>query len=179
MKTAPTIESDELTGYKAFALKAIIPIAAHGEGKTDCVSDQPYTVYLFNEEEKILLPVTTNRVACEQLLLAKQIGDSVHEIFSFARPHVHDSLKRTVLALGGEVVCTVIYKVITDVYYTYLRISKNNELLDIDIKITDGLSMALRCSTPIYVANEVVDKEGIKVTRELLERSLRFGGADQ
>lgn len=143
---------------KEFILKVIIP--------RDEKSDE-YTVYLFNTEEKILLPLSTGRWASESILLAKQGKLQV-------RPHVHDTFRRAVLSLGGEVVGVTIYKVIGDTFYAYLRISRGDEIFDIDAKPTDAISMALRCGVPIYVNDYVCDVAGIKVTRELLERSLEI-----
>lgn len=143
--------------YREFVIKAIIPS-----------SDEPgfYTVYLFTPEEKILLPLTCNKWACESLLLAMQKKLSV-------RPHVHDTLRRVVLAVGARVAGAYIYRVNDGVFYSYLRVMLDGEVLDIDSKATDAICVALRLDIPIFVSGDVCDEAGIKVTKELLERSIR------
>lgn len=146
------------TMEKQFILKVIVP---------DSFDEGFFTIYIFNEEGKIIIPIKTNTWGCESVLLSKQKKKQIH-------PHIHDTLMRSVIALGGNVLCAMIYKVIDDAFYTYLRILKNNEILDINIRATDAISIALRCDKPILVSESVYKEVGIKVTKELLRRSLEL-----
>lgn len=143
---------------KQFILKVIVP---------DSFDEGFFTVYIFNKDSKVIIPIKTNAWGCESVLLSKQKKRQVH-------PHIHDTLVRSVIALGGQVVSAVIYKVIDEAFYTYLRILKDNEILDINVKATDAISIALSCDKPILVSENVYKKAGIKVTKELLRRSLEL-----
>ncbi len=141
-----------------YVLKVIIP---------DESDTNQFTVYLFDPEKHYLISITTDRWACESILLAKQN-------LKLIRPHIHDTLYRLLRCFDSEVQCIYIYKVLDDVFYAYLRLVKNGHVLDLDIKVTDAISMSFRFNVPIFIADDVVNRVGIKITKELLEKSLEF-----
>jgi uncharacterized protein len=140
-----------------FVLKVVIP---------DPVEAGCYTLYLFSHINKILLPVKTNRWGCESILLVKQKKQ-------YARPHIYNTTLRSIKALGADVKCVFVYKVIEDIFYVYIRILRNNKFYDIDAKMSDALGIAALCNAPVLVSSNVYEKVGIKVTPDLIERSLR------
>lgn len=124
-----------------------------------------FTVYLFSYELKILIPYKVNRWACDSILLAKQQ-------LRLPRPHVHDSYMRTILALGGTIEGIVVYKYFDEVFYSYLMVEQIASLLEIDLKLTDAICLALLATKPIMVTEEVYKTAGIVVTKELIDKSL-------
>ena len=139
-----------------FELKAILPNQEIG---------MAHTAYLFNPENKILLPIVTNQWACESLVLA-----SSHQ--KQARPHIHDTFKRMMMFLGGDLENVFVYKYLSEIFYAYLRVRKGEIVFEIDVKLTDALCLALQFNKPILVSDEVYDVAGIVVTKELLQRSI-------
>lgn len=139
-----------------FELKAIIP-SPDDYGV--------YTVYLFCTVNKMLLPIKCDQWGAESLILAKS-GKIL------ARPHVHNTFGRCITALGGQVIGAVLYKVLGDIFYTYLRIKKAEEEFDIDARFSDAVSIALLHNVPIFVEKEVFSVAGFKITRKLIEKSL-------
>lgn len=130
-------------------------------------SKELFTVYLFNHQLKILLPYKVNRWACDSILLAKQK-------IRLTRPHVHDSYHRTLLAIGASVEGITVYKYLDEVFYTYLKVINGADVLEIDIKLTDAICLALLADKPILIDEEVYKYAGIVVTKELLDRSLEI-----
>lgn len=127
-----------------------------------------YTVYLFNQENKILLPFQTSKWSSESILLAKQR-------VQLPRPHIHNTLIRLIYALDAKPKEVLVYKYLDNAFYAYLKLqTKDNLTLEIDIKISDAVALALRSAIPIYVKDDVCTKAGIKVTKDLLDRSLEL-----
>lgn len=139
-----------------FVLKVIIP--------DESVKGQ-FTAYLFDEKDHYLIPISTSDWACRSILLAKNN-------MRLARPHVHDSMVRIIRCFGAKADSVLIYRVVDGVFYAYVRLSKGPYVFDIDVKVTDAICMALRFNVPIYVRGRVVRRAGIKVTKELILRSL-------
>lgn len=56
----------------------------------------------------------------------------------------------------------VIYKMDVGVYYSYIYLKKEDEFTRIDSRTSDALSLALRVKAPIYIIEEVLNKECIE-----------------
>lgn len=87
------------------------------------------------------------------------------------RPHVHDTAGRLARALGAKIKCIIINKCHKGVFYSYIRLVKNNKTRDVDARPSDSMSIALRFNVPILIKKCVYEKSGIKITKELLEKS--------
>jgi uncharacterized protein len=145
--------------YKIFKVKIIIP---------STLNEGYYTLYLFNKQNKILLPIETNRWACESIVIA---GGGKR----LARPHVHNTAVRLVHCLGGLFNSVRIYKYRDGIFYAYIRISDGKgNCMDIDSKVTDAISIALLLKIPIMVEDLVCKSAGIEITRDLIEKSLQI-----
>lgn len=136
-----------------FELKAIVADENNTIGS--------HTIYLFNKENKIILPIKLTQNATDAILLAKDTRVS-------PRPHIHDTTKRLVSALDGTVERIIISGYANDIYYAYIRVTKNSNSIDIDAKPSDAICLAIRTEAPIYVEKEVVKKVGINITSEML-----------
>ncbi|MCA9749047.1 MAG: bifunctional nuclease family protein [Romboutsia sp.] len=141
-----------------FTIKAIIP----------CTEDiNVYRVYLFNKDTQILLPITTNKWACESILMAK---DKVKTV----RPHVHNLFIRTLTATSVPFLGITIYKFLDGIFYAYLLLEIDGFIAEIDAKVTDAICLALLKDKPLNVMPNVFLKAGIKVDKELISRSLEI-----
>lgn len=127
---------------------------------------QNTTVYLFNTKEKILLPIKMNTYASSKILLANDKDG--HE----ARPHIHNTVGRIIKALKGKVLGVLIYGYHNEIFYSYLQIKHNGKKLEIDCKPSDAISISIRENVPIFVEKHIYTNAGIKVTKELLAKSL-------
>lgn len=88
------------------------------------------------------------------------------------RPLTHDLLKTTIMEMGGTVRYIFINRLKNDVFYAYINIGVNGESIDVDSRPSDAIALAVRLKAPIYVAEAVMDRAGIRpdkdVEREIL-----------
>ncbi len=120
-----------------------------------------HTIYLFNKELRILLPIKINEISARQILFAKE--DSFEP-----RPSVHDTTRRLVATLSGKIDRVIINGYSNDIFYSYIRVRQGNKYFDVDSKPTDAIALALRSKAPIFVDKRLADEVGIKVTPEML-----------
>jgi hypothetical protein len=141
---------------KEFVLKAVIPDTQSGSS----------TVYIYNNDTKILLPISMASENAANVLLAKSYKTSF-------RPTFFNTIKRSFLSLNISITKVLIYKVLDDVFYAYLCL-KNAEGVEVEIdsKVSDALALSYECCVPIYVTSNVYQEAGILITKDLLESSL-------
>ena len=131
---------------KSVFVKAITP---------DPFDTENFVLYLLNEEDDVVLPVQISYDSTKVLTLASQKSPA-------PRPHVHDTMRRMVAALGGRIVCCIINFYSNSIYYACVRIERDGSQYDIDSKVTDAVSIAIRCEAPIYVESGILHKQGIR-----------------
>jgi hypothetical protein len=56
----------------------------------------------------------------------------------------------------------IIHNVRRSIYYAKVVIEKDHKIKDIDSRPSDAIALALRTSSPIYVARELLDKVGLE-----------------
>jgi len=140
-----------------FYIKAII--ANQGNIYSD------HTIYLFNDENSYLLPMSIGPRAAESIILAQQR-------FPEPRPHIHNTAMRIAKALGADITAIIINRFEDEIFYAHIRLEKEGKVYDIDSKPSDAISIALRSKSPIYIEEEVLKDAGIKITKDLIEKSL-------
>jgi uncharacterized protein len=123
---------------------------------------QSSTVYLFNKEKNILLPIRMASFASDNLLLAK-------DRYPEPRPHIHNTASRLVRALGGRIERVIISGYHNEIFYSYIRIKHKKKSVDIDAKPSDSMAIALRLRIPIFVEKRIYESAGIQITKELLQ----------
>lgn len=84
-----------------------------------------------------------------------------------ARPHVYDTLRRTIYGLGAVPKAVLIAMYSAGVFYTFIQVEKNNQLLEIDVKFSDAISLAVACGIPILIENNLSKILGIDVDPEM------------
>lgn len=81
----------------------------------------------------------------------------------FPRPLAHDLLKGILKVLGGELDMVVIDNIQDGTYYATLFIKdKAGKMHELDARPSDSIALALRCSSPIYVAEEVFEASAVE-----------------
>jgi hypothetical protein len=71
------------------------------------------------------------------------------------RPLTHDLLKNVVENLGAELREVVITGLYNNTYYAKIVIKLDGKLTEIDSRPSDAIALALRTSSPIFVAESV------------------------
>ncbi len=78
------------------------------------------------------------------------------------RPISYDLLSSMVNSLAISVRQVVIHSVRRSIYYARVVIEKNHIIKDIDARPSDGIALALRTGSPIYVAPALLDEVGLE-----------------
>ena len=78
------------------------------------------------------------------------------------RPISYDLLASMVNSLAIRVHQVVIHNVRRSIYYARVVIEKNHTIKDIDARPSDAIALALRTSSPIYVAPALLDEVGLE-----------------
>jgi len=79
------------------------------------------------------------------------------------RPHIYDTLRRTIVGLGAIPKAVLIAMYSSGIFYTFIQVEKDKKLLEIDIKFSDAISMAVPCNIPILIEKNLSKILGIDV----------------
>jgi bifunctional DNase/RNase len=90
------------------------------------------------------------------------------------RPLTHDLLKNVIESLGAEVLHIVISGLEKNTYYARIVLDVDGDTVEIDSRPSDAIALSVRTSSPIYVADEVMQQAGMQPEEEM---NLGVGGA--
>lgn len=113
-------------------------------------------VVLKDEDEKRLLPIWIG------VMEAGAIAAALENVQP-PRPMTHDLYANILKELGVKVLRVEVTKIENNTFYAEITLSYATRILDIDARPSDAIALALRTTTPIHVADDVVKKAGIVV----------------
>ena len=90
---------------------------------------------------------------------ATSIAIQLREI-SAPRPNSHDLAQRLIQQLDAEVVRVVVTELRHGTYYAVLTLRTGGKTVEIDVRPSDGIAVALRTDAPILVRASVFDAAG-------------------
>jgi bifunctional DNase/RNase len=76
------------------------------------------------------------------------------------RPMTHDLLKQLLLGLGGELRRVTITQLRDNTYLAELLVYRGGQIFELDARPSDSSALALRTDAPIFVADELLDRNG-------------------
>ena len=79
----------------------------------------------------------------------------------FSRPLTHDLVKQVIVGLGGELNRVIITRVEENTYYAELHIHRNNHVVQVDARPSDGIAVALRLDAPIFTEEGLLELTSI------------------
>lgn len=82
---------------------------------------------------------------------------------SVPRPLTHDLLGSVINSLGASVLHITVNDLQNDTFFAKVSIQVNGTSVDVDSRPSDAIALAVRAQAPIYVADDVLDKAGIKL----------------
>jgi len=130
----------------------MIPVKVSGLS----LSNMGFVVLLRGTADERALPVFIG--AAEAQAIAIQI-DNV----KVPRPLTHDLLKNVLTCVEWSVKRVVVNDLIDNTFYAKIIIEHDGIQTDIDSRPSDAIALALRCNTPIFVLEKVMDQAGLKV----------------
>ena len=96
------------------------------------------------------------------------------------RPLSHDLIRNLTEQLGLKISKVVVTDVKNNTYYASIYLSSKQSELTVDSRPSDAIALALRTSSPIYAAQDVLDRlapENVDPWLKMLG-SKEFGGTD-
>ncbi|HET9870309.1 MAG TPA: bifunctional nuclease family protein [bacterium] len=119
-------------------------------------------VILTDEEEKRYLPIWIG--VAEATAIFIQLNEQ-----TLPRPMTHDLLKNVIETLGGKVNKVLVNDINQNTFFARVFLeTEAGEKFEVDARPSDAIALALRCDSPIFVAEKVVinativDKEKYK-----------------
>ena len=82
---------------------------------------------------------------------------------SLPRPLTHDLLASVIDSLGGRLTHITVNDLKDDTFFAQITIDLNGLSIDVDSRPSDAIAVAVRADIPIYVADHVINKAGIKL----------------
>ena len=123
--------------------------------------DQRHAPVVILEEENgpRVLPIWIG--TAEASSIASQINDHPPP-----RPNFHDMARRVIQQLDAEVERVVVTELRQGTYYALLWLRANDRLIEIDVRPSDGIALALRAEAPILVRASVFEEAGEAIEME-------------
>lgn len=113
------------------------------------------TVYIFANEKQIIFPIQMNTDEAKCLVKTLYKGNT--------EGNIYETTKRLAAALNAKITSIIIYKYLDGIFYTYIRVTKQEEVLDINVKFSDALILATACNLPIYIKDQIITDFGIEL----------------
>lgn len=117
-------------------------------------TEQPI-VLLREKEGERFLPIWIG--AAEAVSIALEM-----EGIETSRPMTHDLVKNILEAIGASIESVSITAIENDTYFAEIKLSGAFDGV-IDSRPSDAIALAVRFSTSVYVADEVLEKAGIEL----------------
>lgn len=140
--------------FKKLEYKALIQ-------NSDGPSDSSHTLYLYNEQEQIIVPISLNTASAQDVFEITNNPEA-------PRPKIHFVVRSMLQCLKASIEDIIIYKYLDGVYYSHIRVVMNKDVFDIDSRISDSICLAFALKIKVSILDEVLEEVGIKVSKELL-----------
>lgn len=80
------------------------------------------------------------------------------------RPLTHDLFYACLNVLGATLLRVLIHKANEGIFYSYLYLKKDQEIIRLDARTSDAIALAVRTDCPIFIYESILEKECIRIT---------------
>ena len=87
------------------------------------------------------------------------------------RPLTHDLFITSLTVLGASLIRVLIYKAKDGIFYSYIYLKKDNEIIRIDARTSDAIALAVRADCPILIYESILEQECQHLSGEERTRS--------
>ena len=77
------------------------------------------------------------------------------------RPMTHDLICNVLAALGATLERVIVTDLVESTYFAELHLQKGGEAIVLSCRPSDAVAVALRAKTPMFVADALMDAEGL------------------
>ena len=82
------------------------------------------------------------------------------------RPLTHDLFITSLTILGASLIRVLIYKAKDGIFYSYIYLKKDEEIIRIDTRTSDAVGMAIRAECPILIYESILEQECLRISNE-------------
>ena len=93
---------------------------------------------------------------------ADAIAVKLQEV-SVPRPLTHDLLESVIQSLGAQVNHILVSDLSDDTFYAKIVLQRDGSQTEIDSRPSDAIALAVRTQAPIFAADSVIDKAGVRM----------------
>ena len=123
--------------------------------RVELPSNQPIVLLKESSGERYL-PIWIGAVEATAIAFALQGIDT-------PRPMTHDLMRDILGELNVNVERVVISDLVDQTFFATIRMAAGSETPEVSARPSDAIALAVRLSTPIYAAEEVLDQAGIEL----------------
>ena len=87
------------------------------------------------------------------------------------RPLTHDLFTTSLTVLGASLIRVLIYKAKDGIFYSYIYLKKDKEIIRIDARTSDAVALAVRADCPILIYESLLEQECLRMSAEKRNRS--------
>jgi len=118
-----------------------------------------YALVLEDSHRKRRLPIIIGNFEAQAIAV-------VMEGLTPARPLTHDAFSNVLKEFDVQLVEVIIYNLVEGIYYAKLVCDNGFKQLEIDVRSSDAIALALRFQCPIYTYDFILNQAGITVEEE-------------
>ena len=82
------------------------------------------------------------------------------------RPLTHDLFMTTLGVLGASLLRVLIYKAKDGIFYSYIYLKRDEEIIRIDTRTSDAVALAVRAECPILIYESILEQECLRISNE-------------
>ena len=124
----------------------------------DAIGQNPIVI-LADKETKKVLPIWVGFPEASAIERELKNAPSV-------RPMTHDLLHSILGRMKVTVKEVRIVELKGQTFYASLFLNSNKELIEVDARPSDAIILALKSRAPVFVSTEILDKQGVGLTKE-------------
>ena len=87
------------------------------------------------------------------------------------RPLTHDLFTTSLTVLGVSLIRVLIYKAKDSIFYSYVYLKRDEDIIRIDARTSDAIALAVRADCPILIYESILDRECLRIPDEERNRS--------
>ena len=144
--------------YKRIYFIALVPNIKFGVKR--------HTIYLFNRDEKIVVPVEVRNMEALMFLTGRMHVDD-------NAPSLFNAVKTLIEGFSVKLISITVYKHKNGAFYTYLNLICGEKHLELGMEFADAFAISRLFDAPLYIDHKVLVKKGIKVSKEIIRDALR------
>lgn len=133
--------------------------------------------------ETVVKSIRFNRITSNRVVLLKEVaGDRYLPIWigefeahaiamelqgvDSPRPLPYDLMRSMLTELRGSVEHVIVNELSSDVFYARIVVTVDGRTIELDSRPSDAIALAVRCSSPIFVDESVMERAGVSMDDE-------------